>query len=104
MMSMTESIIKQNTLLDGLSIGRLLGKGKYCHVYMCQEKRSHFVSALKYIFKQEFPISPLHLSINNSLKLLMDLDHPSVTSVYKVIEDRDKISILQEYLPTLLYD
>ena len=34
----------------------------------------------------------------------MDLDHASVASTYRYIEDRDKISIFQEYLPTLLYD
>jgi len=38
------------------------------------------------------------------MKLLLELDHPSIASIYKVSEDNNKISVYQEYLPYLLYD
>ena len=43
-------------------------------------------------------------SVSNTMKLLLELDHPSIASIYKVSEDKNKISVYQEYLPTLLYD
>ena len=71
---------------------------------MCQEIRSNYLFAIKHIFKQKSLLAPLYSSIQDTLKFLMDLDHPNVATLYKFIEDKNKISVFQEYLPTLLYD
>ena len=71
---------------------------------MCQQKKSNYLFGLKHIFKQSELMTPLFMSVYSSLNFLMNIDHSSIASVYKTVEDKDKISVFQEYLPTLLYD
>lgn len=39
--------------LNDFEIGKALGKGKFGHVYLAREKRTHYVVALKMLSKKQ---------------------------------------------------
>lgn len=39
--------------IEDFEIGRPLGKGKFGNVYLAREKKSHFIVALKVLFKSQ---------------------------------------------------
>lgn len=44
---------KPSWKLDDFEIGKPLGKGKFGNVYLTRERKSHFVVALKVLFKKD---------------------------------------------------
>lgn len=47
------SLISRSFTIDDFEIGRPLGKGKFGNVYLAREKKSHFIVALKVLFKSQ---------------------------------------------------
>nr|BAI23192.1 aurora kinase B-Sv2 [Homo sapiens] len=46
-------LTRRHFTIDDFEIGRPLGKGKFGNVYLAREKKSHFIVALKVLFKSQ---------------------------------------------------
>lgn len=63
---------KKNKLswnLDDFEIGKPLGKGKFGNVYLTRERKSHFVVALKVIFKKDVEKNKLYHQLRREIEI-----------------------------------
>lgn len=59
--------------LDNFEIGRNLGKGKFGNVYLAREKKSHFVIALKVLFKEQIEKFQVRVQIKREIEIQFHL-------------------------------
>jgi len=66
-----------------LKLKKPLGKGKYCHVNLCQDKLTGTVYTLKEIFKQNTLLPFYYSNISSYIEAISHISHPNIISFYK---------------------
>ena len=64
--------------------GKLLGRGQYCHAYLCQDAVSNYLLVVKHIFKAGIPFNN---SVKSNLTFQLSVDTPGIVSCYRYTED-----------------
>lgn len=85
-------------------MGKLLGVGKWAHVYLCEERKTHSIYAIKEIFKHSNDLPTSIEKIVFKTKRIMSLNHPKIMNIYSKFETADKLCFVMEYCTKPLYE
>ncbi|PNJ12767.1 AURKB isoform 13, partial [Pongo abelii] len=85
--------------IDDFEIGRPLGKGKFGNVYLAREKKSHFIVALKVLFKSQIEKEGVEHQLRREIEIQAHLHHPNILRLYNYFYDRRRIYLILEYAP-----
>ncbi|CAJ0939443.1 unnamed protein product, partial [Mesorhabditis belari] len=81
---------KTSWVLNDFGIGRPLGKGRFGNVYLCRENASHFIVALKVLFKKELIRLNVAHQLRREVEIQYHLRHPNILRLYGYFHDIDK--------------
>ncbi|KAB0367539.1 hypothetical protein FD755_020863, partial [Muntiacus reevesi] len=95
----TPNIPKRSFTIDDFEIGRPLGKGKFGNVYLAREKKSHFIVALKVLFKSQIEKEGVEHQLRREIEIQAHLQHPNILRLYNYFYDRRRIYLILEYAP-----
>ncbi|CAH2244224.1 serine/threonine-protein kinase Aurora-2 [Pararge aegeria] len=88
---------KQEWALTDFDLGRPLGKGKFGNVYLAREKKSHYVVALKVLFKSQILDSDIEHQVRREVEIQCRLRHPNILRMYGYFHDEKRIYLILEY-------
>lgn len=91
----TES--KKEWTVSDFDLGRPLGKGKFGNVYLAREKKSHYVVALKVLFKSQIIDSEIEHQVRREVEIHCRLRHPNILRMYGYFHDEKRIYLILEY-------
>lgn len=90
---------KTNYLLNDFVIKKLLGKGTFGLVYLCQSTKDNFKEmALKCLDKQAVMRGGQHPNVRREIIALKTFSHPFIADYYGLINSPLKIYFLMEYI------
>lgn len=82
-----------DNIKDDYTFGKELGKGGYGSVFLCQNKLTKVVRAIKVVEKDSVESEDM---FRNEFKILMELDHPNIIKLYEIYETDHFIYLVQE--------
>ncbi|EHB18276.1 Serine/threonine-protein kinase 12 [Heterocephalus glaber] len=85
--------------IDDFEIGRPLGKGKFGNVYLAREKKSHFIVALKVLFKSQIKKEGVEHQLRRETEIQAHLQHPNILRFYNYFYDWRQIYLFLECAP-----
>jgi len=85
--------------LANFDIGRPLGKGKFGNVYLAREKKSHFIVALKVLFKSQLQKSQVENQLRREIEIQSHLRHPNILKMYGYFYDDTRVYLILEFAP-----
>ncbi|XP_066126983.1 aurora kinase C-like [Saccopteryx bilineata] len=85
--------------LDDFEIGRPLGKGKFGNVYLARLKESHFIVALKVLFKSQLEKEGMEHQLRREIEIQAHLQHPNILRLYNYFHDARRVYLILEYAP-----
>lgn len=88
---------KRSWTLSDFDLGRPLGKGKFGNVYLAREKVSHYVVALKVLFKSQILDSEIEHQVRREVEIQCRLRHPNILRMYGYFHDEKRIYLILEY-------
>ncbi|CAG4984066.1 unnamed protein product [Parnassius apollo] len=88
---------KKEWLPSDFEIGKPLGKGKFGNVYLAREKESHYVVALKVLFKSQIHDSGIEHQVRREAEIQCRLRHPNILRMYGYFHDEKRIYFILEY-------
>ncbi|XP_058415739.1 aurora kinase B isoform X1 [Diceros bicornis minor] len=94
-----ETVNRRSFTIDDFEIGRPLGKGKFGNVYLAREKKSHFIVALKVLFKSQIEKEGVEHQLRREIEIQAHLQHPNILRLYNYFYDRRRIYLILEYAP-----
>ncbi|OHT04744.1 Aurora kinase A-A [Tritrichomonas foetus] len=83
--------------LDDFEIGRPLGTGKFGRVYLAREKRTHFIVALKVLYKSQLHKAGVEHQLRREIEIQSHLRHPNILRLYGYFYDETRVYIILEY-------
>ncbi|XP_054710777.1 aurora kinase B-like [Uloborus diversus] len=83
--------------IDDFDIGRPLGTGKFGHVYLAREKKSHYIVAIKVLSKAQILKNGVETQLRREIEIQSHLQHPGVLRLYTYFWDDKKIYLVLEY-------
>jgi len=90
---------KKSWSLADFDIGKPLGRGKFGSVYLAREKRSHFIVALKVLFKSQLMKSCVEHQLRREIEIQSHLKHPHILRLYGYFYDSKRVFLILEYAP-----
>lgn len=90
-------VAKKSWALTDFDLGRPLGKGKFGNVYLAREKESHYVVALKVLFKSQILDSEIEHQVRREVEIQCRLRHPNILRMYGYFHDEKRIYLILEY-------
>jgi len=89
---------KINNITDMYTIGKELGAGAFGAVRVGQHKATKVVVAIKIIKKVKLQESEIYQELmKNELQILEAADHPNITRVFELMEDRKCYYVVMEF-------
>ncbi|XP_059045268.1 aurora kinase C-like [Achroia grisella] len=88
---------KKSWTISDFDLGRPLGKGKFGNVYLAREKESHYVVALKVLFKSQILDSEIEHQVRREVEIQCRLRHPNILRMYGYFHDEKRIYLILEY-------
>lgn len=88
---------KSSWSITDFDLGRALGKGKFGNVYLAREKQSHYVVALKVLFKSQILDSAIEHQVRREVEIQCRLRHPNILRMYGYFHDEKRIYLILEY-------
>nr|XP_056700874.1 aurora kinase B-like [Euleptes europaea] len=85
--------------ISDFEIGKPLGKGRFGSVYLARDKKTHFILALKVIFKSAMEKAQLEHQLRREIEILCHLRHPNILRMYNYFHDQTRIFLMLEYAP-----
>uniref|UniRef100_UPI00358E74B3 aurora kinase C-like n=1 Tax=Myxine glutinosa TaxID=7769 RepID=UPI00358E74B3 len=83
--------------LDCIDIGRPLGKGQFGNVYLAREKQTHFIIALKVLFKSKLEKACAEHQLRREIEIQSHLRHPNILRLYGYFHDEKRVFLVLEY-------
>ncbi|XP_034945169.1 aurora kinase B [Chelonus insularis] len=83
--------------LDDFQIGVPLGRGKFGRVYLAREKRSHYIVALKTLYKKELVHGKVEKQTLREIEIQSHLKHPHILQLFTYFHNNSKIFLVLEY-------
>jgi len=85
--------------LADFDIGRPLGRGKFGSVYLAREKRSHFIVALKVLFKSQLLKANVEHQLRREIEIQSHLKHGHILRLYGYFYDAKRVFLILEFAP-----
>ena len=81
------------------NFGKLIGKGSFAEVYLCQRVTDNKEFAIKTITKAKIMEHSRNVrSVYGEIKVLRRITHPNIIKLYEVYEEDPYIHLVMEYL------
>ncbi|CAE7398167.1 Aurka, partial [Symbiodinium sp. KB8] len=90
---------KKRWSLEDFDIGRPLGRGKFGNVYLCREKRSKFIVALKVLHKAQLAKAGVEHQLRREIEIQSHLRHRNILRLYGYFWDEKRVYLILEYAP-----
>ena len=89
-----------DNLRDNYKMGKELGHGSFGCVNLAKQKQTDKKVAIKVIKKRILEESPIYMELlRNELLVLEETDHPHITRVFELMEDKKNFYVVMELLP-----
>jgi len=88
---------KQRWKLSDFDIGKPLGKGKFGIVYLAREKTTHYICALKVLFKSQLSKAGVEYQLRREIEIQSHLRHPNILRLYGYFYDENRVYLILEY-------
>ena len=85
--------------LEDFDIGRPLGRGKFGNVYLCREKRSKFIVALKVLHKSQLLKAGVEHQLRREIEIQSHMRHRNILRLYGYFWDDKRVYLILEYAP-----
>lgn len=76
-----------------------MGKGKFGNVYLAREKKSHYVVALKVLFKSQLRKAEVEHQLRREIEIQSHLRHPNVLRMFGYFYDETRVYLILEFAP-----
>ena len=83
--------------LDDFEIGAPLGRGKFGRVYLIREKSTHFMAALKTLYKVELMKGRVEKQVMREIEIQTHLRHPHILQMLTYFHDHKRIYLVLEF-------
>ncbi|XP_071453901.1 aurora kinase C [Hetaerina americana] len=83
--------------LSDFEIGKPLGKGKFGRVYLAREMETHFVVALKLLFKSQLMKGEIEHQLVREIEIQSHLSHPNILKMHTYFHDERRVFLVLEY-------
>jgi len=83
--------------LNDFDIGKPLGNGKFGKVYLAREKKSHFIVALKVLFKNQLTKAGVEHQLRREIEIQAHLRHGNILRLYGYFFDQTRIYLILEF-------
>jgi len=83
--------------LSDFEIGTPLGRGKFGRVYLAREKNTHYMVALKMMFKSELVKDRMEHQVRREIEIQTHLNHPNILKLLTYFWDEKKIYLILEF-------
>jgi len=83
--------------IDDFQIGCPMGRGKFGRVYLAREKNTHYMVALKVLFKDELLKYNMEHQILREIEIQTHLMHPNILHMHTYFSDECKIYFVLEF-------
>jgi len=83
--------------LSDFDIGKPLGNGKFGKVYLAREKKSHFIVALKVLYKSQLSKAGVEHQLRREIEIQAHLRHPNILRLYGYFYDQTRIYLILEF-------
>jgi len=90
---------KSKWSLENFDIGKPLGKGKFGNVYLAREKKSHYIVALKVMFKSQLLKANVEHQLRREIEIQSHLRHPNILRLFGYFYDDTRVYLILEYAP-----
>lgn len=94
-----EGYPKSSWTLQDFDIGRPLGKGKFGNVYLAREKKSHYIVALKVLFKSQLTKAGVEHQLRREIEIQSHLRNPHILRLFGYFYDETRVYLILEYAP-----
>jgi len=88
---------KKQWSLNDFDIGKPLGNGKFGKVYLAREKKTHFIVALKVLFKSQLTKAGVEHQLRREIEIQAHLRHPNILRLYGYFYDQTRIYLILEF-------
>jgi serine/threonine protein kinase len=79
--------------------GKKIGEGSFGCVFKCVNRQTDIQVAIKVIKKQKIQEHEIYLELlQNELLVLEKTDHPHITRVFEILEDKRNFYVVMEFL------
>lgn len=85
--------------ISDFEIGKKLGNGRFGKVYLVREKKTHFICAIKILFKSQIQDNGIQSQFRREIEIHSHLDHENILKFYGFFWDDRKIYLILEYAP-----
>lgn len=83
--------------LDDFEIGAPLGRGKFGRVYLAREKNTHYMVALKTLYKIELMKGRVEKQVMREIEIQTHLRHPHILQMLTYFHDHKRIYLVLEF-------
>ncbi len=83
--------------IDDFDVGRALGKGKFGFVYLCRERRTKFIVALKVLYKNQISNFGMEHQLRREIEIQSHLRHPHILRLYGYFYDETRVYLITEF-------
>ena len=90
-------IENENSFHDIYRLGKLLGTGSFGEVRLCVHRETSIKRAVKIIRKDLLTSPKQRENLDNEIRILKSLDHPSIVRVYEYFEEVRRLYIVMEF-------
>lgn len=96
-------------LLRDFEVGKKLGIGKFGKVYLCREKKTGYVCAIKVLFIDRLRTFKVERTLRREIEIMANVRHPNIVRLFGYFYDKDRVYLIMEYASKgevfdLLYD
>ncbi|KAJ1480855.1 aurora A complexed with an inhibitor discovered through site-directed dynamic tethering [Baffinella frigidus] len=83
--------------LSDFDIGKPLGRGKFGNVYLAREKKSHYIVALKVLFKSQLAKAGVEHQLRREIEIQSHLRHNNILRLYGYFYDQSRVYLILEF-------
>ncbi|KAL7299989.1 hypothetical protein TKK_0007303 [Trichogramma kaykai] len=83
--------------LNDFEVGAPLGRGKFGRVYLARDKNTHYMVALKTLFKTELIKSRVEKQALREIEIQSHLRHPNILQLLTYFHDEKRIYLVLEF-------
>ncbi|KAF2678437.1 serine/threonine protein kinase, AGC family [Lentithecium fluviatile CBS 122367] len=83
--------------LGMFDIGKPLGKGEFCRVYLAREREQGFICALRVLYKKELLQGRVEKQLRREIEIQSNLRHPNILNLYGYFHDKKRIILILEF-------
>jgi len=83
--------------LADFDIGKPLGNGKFGKVYLAREKKTHFIVALKVLFKNQLSKAGVEHQLRREIEIQAHLRNDNILRLYGYFFDQTRIYLILEF-------